>query len=390
MWSSASDFNVNIVNLVIQIIDMYRIRSRNYSGCRVKMAVTIIAFSSLFCFSSCKSQNNVHKNMNVTRPLRDTVGFAQYPWQMDSIMARIGRTGWKKAEGVSWRLAICPHDDYTYVGKLYPELLQNIKAPNIILLGVAHRAAQLNIEDSLVFDTYKYWKGPWKDILVSPARDEIYSRLKGKYAVISDSLQKVEHSVEAMIPFLQYFDRDISIVPILVPAMSSDRMEKCGKALAEAIGSVAEKHNWIWGRDYAVVVTTDAVHYGNEDWGGSNYAFYGCDDKGNVLARAHEAEIIDSCLVGPVTPSRIRLFSSYTLDPVDYHKYKWTWCGRYSVPVALYTSFYLNNATPLSGELTGYSTSITSDHIPVDDIGMGRTAIATDCHWVGYAALGFK
>jgi len=59
-------------------------------------------------------------------------------------------------------MVICPHDDYTYVGTLYPELLQNVKAPNLILIGVAHKAAQLRIEDSLVFDSYTDWKGPWK------------------------------------------------------------------------------------------------------------------------------------------------------------------------------------------------------------------------------------
>ncbi|HKK42120.1 MAG TPA: AmmeMemoRadiSam system protein B, partial [Bacteroidales bacterium] len=211
----------------------------------------------------------------------------------------------------------------------------------------------------------------------------------GKYAMISDSLQKVEHSVEAMIPFLQYFNRDISIVPVLVPAMSPDRMKECGKALAEAVREMALSHNWVWGRDFAIVVTTDAVHYGNEDWGGTDYAFYGCDEKGNKKARDHEAEIIDSCLKGAVTPGRINLFSKYTLDPDDYHKYKWTWCGRYCVPVALYTAFYLNNETPLAGDLVGYSTSITTEHVPVDDLGMGRTAIATECHWVGYAAVGY-
>jgi hypothetical protein len=51
---------------------------------------------------------------------------------------------------------------------------------------------------------------------------------------------------------------------------------------------------------------------------------------------------------------------------------------------------YINDLQPLNGELTGYSTSITSDHIPVYDIRMGRTAIATACHWVGYAALGYR
>jgi AmmeMemoRadiSam system protein B len=221
-------------------------------------------------------------------------------------------------------------------------------------------------------------------------REEIYNILKKKYAIKNDSLQKVEHSVEALIPYLQYFNRNITIVPILVPAMSPDRMEACGKALAEAIKETAKSHKWEWGSDYAIVATTDAVHYGNEDWGGVNRAYFGCDELGNREARNHESGIIDSCLINEVTPDKIRLFSSFTLNQNNYHEYKWTWCGRYSVPVALYTSYFLNDSRPLSGELTGYSTSITSSHIPVDDIRMGRTAIATMCHWVGYAALGYR
>lgn len=324
------------------------------------------------------------------RPLKDTIGFAQYPWQIDSIMSRIKRAGWKRSEGAALKLAICPHDDYTYVGALYPDLLQNIKAPNIILVGVAHKAASMGVEDTLVFDSYTHWKGPWSDIPVSPAREDLYTLLKNKYAVLNDSLQTVEHSVESMIPFLQYFNRNISIVSILVPAMSPDRMEECGKALAAAIKAVAEKNKWEWGVDYAIVATTDAVHYGNEDWGGADRAYYGCDNKGNIKAREHESEIIENCLVGPIDPVKIRLFSDYTLNKDNYREYKWTWCGRYCVPVALYASYYISNPTSLSGSLSGYSTSITSAHIPVDDLLMGRTAIATDCHWVGYAAIGYR
>jgi AmmeMemoRadiSam system protein B len=289
-----------------------------------------------------------------------------------------------------WKLAICPHDDYTYVGKLYPELLQHINAPNLILIGVAHKAAQLGIEDSMVFDSYTEWKGPWKNIKVSPAREEIYNLLSKKFAIKNDTLQKVEHSVEAMIPFLQYFNRNISIVPILIPAMSPDRMESCGKALAEAIRTVSKNHRWGWGTDFAIVVTTDAVHYGNEDWGGTNRAYFGCDDEGNIMAREHERGIIDSCLIGEILPDRIRQFNAFTLKQENFREYKWTWCGRYSVPVALYTAYYLNPGNSLTGELIGYSTSITSQHIPVDDIGMGRTAIATKCHWVGYASIGYR
>ena len=363
-----------------------------YAHCITKLMQILpgFLFVLILILISCKSGEQSKTDMPKIRPLKDTVGFAQYSWQMDSLMSRIKRIGWEEHPGLPWKFAICPHDDYTYVGKLYPDLLQNIKAPNLILIGVAHKAATLHIEDSLVFDSYNYWKGPWKKIAVSPVREEIYALLAGKFAIVNDTLQKVEHSVEAMIPFLQYFNRNIAIVPILVPAMSPDRMEVCGKALAEAIRTVAKKHKWEWGTDFAVVVTTDAVHYGNEDWDGIDRAYFGCDEQGNIKAREHESVIIDSCLNGEVVPEKIRLFSKYTLNPENFREYKWTWCGRYSVPLALYTSYYLNGSNPLSGELIGYSTSITSPHIPVDDIGMGRTAIATNCHWVGYAALGYK
>jgi AmmeMemoRadiSam system protein B len=349
-----------------------------------------ILFITLILFSGCQFKGTHTSSSVRVRQLVDTVGFAQYDWQMDSLMARLDRKGWQRTEGLPWKLAICPHDDYTYVGTLYPEILQNVKAPNLILLGVAHKAAPLGIQDSLVFDSYDYWKGPWKKVPVSTAREEIFSQLEGKYAIVNDSLQSIEHSVESMIPFLQFFNRDISIIPILVPAMSPDRMEDCGKALADAIMSVARKKGWEWGRDYAIIVTTDAVHYGNEDWGGSDMAFFGCDNAGNSKAREHEMEIIRNCLEGKTGRENIRLFSSYTLNQNNYKEYKWTWCGRYCVPVALYASMYLNDSQPLNGELTGYSTSITSEHIPVDDLRMGRTAIATDCHWVGYAAVGYR
>jgi AmmeMemoRadiSam system protein B len=324
------------------------------------------------------------------RQLVDTVGFAQYTWQMDSVMSRMDRAGWIRTDGSPWKFAICPHDDYTYVGTLYPELLSNIKANNLIIIGVAHKAARMGIEDSLVFDSFNYWKGPWKNILVSPVRDEIYKKLEGKYAIVNDSLHSVEHSLESMIPFLQYFNREINIIPILVPAMDQARMDVCGKALANAINEVAEKNKWEWGRDYAIIVTTDAVHYGNEDWNGSDYAFFGCNEIGNRKAVEHETGIIDSCLKDNIIPEKIRQFNKLTLDDSDFRKYKWTWCGRYCVPVALYTAYYLDKANSLKGEVIGYSASITVRHIPVDDLNMGRTAIATPCHWVGYAAVGYR
>ncbi len=241
-----------------------------------------------------------------------------------------------------------------------------------------------------MFESYAFWKGPWRKVEVSGAREEIFDILKGRYAVLNDSLHKVEHSLEAMIPFLQYFNRNVRIVPVIVPAMSPERMKECGKALAEAIKTVAKKHGWRLGTEYAIVATTDAVHYGNEDWGGADRAEFGCDSAGNAMALLRESEIIRNCLVGGLDPSKIIRFSDYTLNPQNYREYKWTWCGRYSIPVALYTLYFLTESAPPDGILVDYTTSILRQHIQVSDLRMGRTAIATPCHWVGYAAIGYR
>jgi hypothetical protein len=157
-----------------------------------------------------------------------------------------------------------------------------------------------------------------------------------------------------------------------------------------------------WGRDIAFAISPDAVHYGDEGWGGKNFALYGADSIGYVNAVTHDLEIIDNCLLGELTPGRIKKFTDYTVRDDDYKSYKWTWCGRYSIPFGLLTSYYLNvlqenggktdnNALqPLIGTEIGYATSIDHEPLFVDDLLMGVTAPAYIRHWVGYAAVGYK
>jgi len=47
-------------------------------------------------------------------------------------------------------------------------------------------------------------------------------------------------------------------------------------------------------------------------------------------------------LSGDLDPEKVRAFCNYTVDEKDYREYKWTWCGRYSVPLGLLTAFELN------------------------------------------------
>ncbi len=337
------------------------------------------------------------------RGLADPIGFAHLASQMDRVAQRIEAQDGARLERIlrdkdvaasdGWRMAIAPHDDYAYAGFMYPLALKNVKAKTVIVFGVAHKARQLGLEDVLIFDSFTHWSAPYGSIAVSPLREAIMSRLAGDVYLVSDEMHSLEHSVEAKLPFLQCANRDVSFVPILVPCMSWARMNELACPLAEALGAAIDEEALHWGRDLALISSTDAVHYGDEGWGDRNFAYYGADRNGYDEALRHEARIMDDCFAGELAPGRIERFTRYTLAEHDHREYKWTWCGRYSVPFGLLVAWRLakiRGAAPLSGTILGYATSLGPQRIGVHDLdGMGVTAPATLRHWVGYAAVGY-
>ena len=352
----------------------------------------ILLLTGTSIFFSCNPYQS-KEEYSLRQPV-DTVGFAQYNWQVGSIIQRTNRLYKEKLDvvlkyDVPAKTVISPHDDYAYASYLYPAVLQNIKARTIFLIGVAHKARLLHLENQIIFDTYDYWKGPYGKIKTSVLREEILKTLPKSIYQINDSMQQIEHSVEALLPFLQYYNRDVEIVPILVPYMSYDRMKEIAEHLALDIGRVTREKDWKWGRDFAIAISTDAVHYGDEDWDGSNFAYYGTDSAAYRKTLAHEQKII-STLTGQPTPEKIKVFTEFTVEKNDFKAYKWTWCGRYSVPFGLLTTYFLNlkqNNPAFTGHFVGYANSIDHPLLPVEDLGMGVTAPANMHHWVGYAGV---
>ena len=337
------------------------------------------------------------------RGLADPVGFAHLAPQMDRLTARIAAQDGARLDrmladnGVSpddrWRMAIAPHDDYAYAGFMYPLALRNVKADTVIIFGVAHKARQLGLEDVLVFDSFTHWHGAYGDIAVSPLRERITERLPEGTFVVHDAMHSIEHSVEAKLPFLQRANRAFRFVPILVPYMSFVRMDELARPLAEALARLLDEDGLDWGRDIALLSSTDAVHYGDEGWDGRNFARYGADEAGHAKALEHERRILRDCFDGALSSERIERFTRYTVAEHDHREYRWTWCGRYSVPFGLLVAWHLGRIRrepALSGTVLGYATSLGDQRIRVDDLdGMGVTAPATLRHWVGYAAVGY-
>jgi len=361
----------------------------------------IIFIIGLAAFLSCQVKKT-EQVITKSRSMVDTVGFAHQAYQMDSIMSQIStlfadrlvqkKTAVPGIDTTHWKVAVSPHDDYAYASYLYPLILDNVNAKTVIIFSVARRAAALGLKDCIIFDSFDAWNAPYGPLRVSSLRDEIIAVLPEELFVVNDSMQTIEHSVEALLPFLQFNNRDIEIISILVPYMTYDRMTHISQLLAHAVYTLTDQHRWKWGADFAVLISTDAVHYGDEGWGDKDFAYYGTDSNGYKQAIDHEYEIISSCLTGTLQPQKIQRFCAYTVQTDDYTKYKWTWCGRYSVPFGLLTAFYLQDLKnlQLQGILLDYATSVDHEHLSVKHLNMGTTAPAYDRHWVGYAAIGYK
>jgi MEMO1 family protein len=365
------------------------------------MRMTLL-ITSCILLGSCQPDKHQDRRIPV-----DTIGFAQYGWQMDSLISRIERN--RKTVSDSGKLpfdssyfsasrlnpnteilaAISPHDDYSYAGPLYQSVLHYFNTPLVILFGVAHKARMMGIENKIVFGKTEYWKAPYGDIKVSSIQDEIITRLDTADYLIDDSLSRVEHSLEALLPFLQYHNRDLEIIPILVPAMPFNRMQDISGQLAEAIDEVLGEDDQTWGKGYSFVISSDAVHYGDEGWGGKNFALFGTNTEGYTKALSRENFLMDTLLSGQVNLSKLEQFTHCTVQDTSYRDYRWTWCGRYSIPFGLATVEKLAELQSIGVEGTrvGYLTSIDHNRIKVEDLGMGLTAPASLHHWVGYPGL---
>lgn len=179
------------------------------------------------------------------RPIRDNIG---YSWQADRFDNFIN---WLKENCLNENFnnenliaGISPHDDYLYAGKVYYPLFKIIKTKEAVIFGVTHGTVRKEIGDPkgvLIFDEYNKWKGPYSDVEISPLRDVIKRKLDRKHFIVSNTAQSLEHSIEGLIPFLQYYNRDIKITSIMVTATTFERMNSISTQLSDIISDYMKK-----------------------------------------------------------------------------------------------------------------------------------------------------
>ncbi|HEX6791956.1 MAG TPA: AmmeMemoRadiSam system protein B [Candidatus Krumholzibacteria bacterium] len=333
----------------------------------------------------------------------DAVGFVTNAAQMDSVLLQsrgfaaaraqelAATQGWN--DDIAFCAAVCPHDDYYYASRLYALLIPHIKAKRVILFGVFHKARVFECRDRLVFDSFPTWRGPYGPVKVSPLRDELLARLPKDHVVVDNDMQQVEHSVEAIVPWLQASNRDVEIVSILVPHMGWETIDKLSGEVSTALAAIMKEKGWKLGTDVAIISSADAVHYGDAGWGGNNYADFGTTPEGYEKAVERDRKLAES-LAASLRPKTLRNFLYTCVDSMDVMKYKVTWCGRFSVPFGLSVASRVNEALggrALTGTVLDYGTSLGEVSLDLERIpALGTTAPNNLHHWVGYAAIGYR
>jgi MEMO1 family protein len=321
----------------------------------------------------------------------DSVGFASTAAQMAKVWGLSATPpapdsfGPRPAPGVA--AVICPHDDYLYAGRVYRQVLPLITARRVILVGVFHRYRRFGEHDRLVFDPYRAWRTPDGPVPVSSLREALLSHLAPEDFVQSAAMHDSEHSLEAPLYWLRHLRPDLEIVPIIVPESKFDRLGELASHLAAALGTTLMAHDWQLGRDVAIVISTDGVHYGPD----FKYVPFG---DGGITAYQKATEKDRALLAGPLsgtlTAGKVRSLYATFVDPEKPDEYRLTWCGRFAVPLGLLVLERMSrDLGPLTGHPVAYATSVGGPELPVRDLGMGATAPASLYHFVSYPAVAF-
>jgi len=340
----------------------------------------------------------VRKTMGIpsqgdVRGQQDAVGFASKSeqmarvWELSITPPLPEKLGEAPPPGVAG--VICPHDDYIFAGRVYRQVLPLVTAKTIVLVGVFHKYRRFGSHDVLVFDSYKAWRTPDGDVPVSGIREEMLALLPKGDFVRDNAAHDSEHSLEAVVYWLRHMRPDLQIVSVIVPAMGFARMQELAGRLASVLAQEVTRHRWQLGRDVAVVISSDAVHYGAD----FKYTPHG---EGGVEAYVKACEqdrsLLRGPLAGPVTTAKVEKFFSTCVNPEQPSEYRLTWCGRFSIPFGTLllerTAKALGLPTPV-GHPIAYGTSISFPELPVRDVGLGQTAQANLYHFVGYPAVAF-
>ena len=144
---------------------------------------------------------------------------------------------------------VSPHAGYIYSGSVAGRTMARVAVPKTcIVLGPNHhgRGAEAALMASGA------WRMPLGDV---PVNQQVARSILANSAVIKEdnAAHEYEHSLEVQVPFLQYLQPDLTIVPLCLSYLSYEDCKEIGTALARTVSEFEEK--------ILLVASTDMSHY---------------------------------------------------------------------------------------------------------------------------------
>ncbi len=376
---------------------------------RTRCALFVLTLASLGAVTPARAQtttplvgyrppaDSVRREMAVpsrgeVRGRIDSTGYALHPaqmakvWELSAAPPGPDSLGPAPAPGVA--AVICPHDDFSFASRVYRRVLPLVTARTVVLIGVFHGYWRFGEHDRLVFDTYRQWMAPDGLAPVSPLRDALLARLPRQLWTQDSTAHDFEHSLEPLVCWLRHARPDVEIVPIIVPGARFSSLEGLGTALARALDLEMKGRGWKLGRDVAIAISADAIHYGPDF---QQLTFGPGGVKAYEQATAKDHALLTGPLAGRLDARKVYSLYQTFVDPERPDTYRWTWCGRFSIPLGLLTLEALARAagTTAVGHPIAYATSISGPELGLRDIGMSPSAPSNLYHFVGYPGVAF-
>jgi AmmeMemoRadiSam system protein B len=148
---------------------------------------------------------------------------------------------------------VAPHAGYMYSGHVAGAVYSQVRIPNTVVVlcvnhrGVGPRAAIMGSGD---------WETPLGPV---PIQDVFAGDLKKKVGFLEEdaAAHAREHSLEMQLPFLQYLNERVRLVPICLQRLDYAECAALGEGLARAVEDFADP--------VLLVASTDMTHFESQE-----------------------------------------------------------------------------------------------------------------------------